>query len=485
MDQKLSQNQSQKLILSPQVRQYLRFLQLPLQQLEDAIEQEITENPALDEPQAPEEEQVSNSDDFSENSTEEKNKDEISELDFQEKLETLDRLDENLKDSFYPDLSKSYSKSNSDEDSQKRNYQETLLTQEETLNEFLTFQMNLLSLNNEEKDFSEEIIGTLNEDGYLSTPIEEIARTKQIPFDKALTILKKLQTLDPPGICAQNLVECLLLQLRRLNIDTHIEETIVKNHIDFLEKKDFIKLSRKTNTSIDRVKQAYKIISQCEPKPGRLFSPNESIAIVPDSYIFRDSDTGELVIEMNEEPLPRIRVNPDFKKMLRDKNLDKKTKEYVKNKVDSAFWLIKALEQRQSTLKEITHKIAESQSEFFDQGFSSLKPLRLKDIAEKINMHESTVSRGISGKYVRTPQGTIPYKSFFSTKMDSDTGSESQKSILEKIKTLVQKENSKKPLSDEKLVEILNAEGIKIARRTVAKYRGLLKMLPSHLRKER
>ena len=482
MQQKLSQIQTQKLTLSPQIRQYLKLLQLPIQQLESVLEQEINENPALEETSNPTDEPLGDDSEI-QNSSQEKTSDEdIAELDFQEKIKKLDELDENFKDSLYTDFSKN-SNTNSAEEEEKRSFTQSLITQEENLTDFLMFQMSMLDFSEEEKKIASEIIGNINEDGYLTANLEEMASSLQTSPEEIGRVLKSLQTLDPPGVCARDLTECLLLQLKRKTKDTHLAQNIVQNYISLLEKRDYLKLSKKLRASIDRVKDACNFISHLDPKPGRIFFKNESISVIPDANVYRDDESDELIIEMNDEPIPRLRINSQFRKMLKDKTLDAKAREFVKNKVNSAIWLMRALDQRQSTLKEITRKIVESQQEFFDKGFSSLKPLRLKDIAQTLNIHESTVSRAISGKYIRTPQGTIPYKSFFSTRMEGLEGPESQKSVMEKIRQLAQKENPDKPLSDEKLVEILQAEGIKIARRTVAKYRSLLKILPSYLRK--
>ncbi|MBI4971719.1 MAG: RNA polymerase factor sigma-54 [Candidatus Omnitrophica bacterium] len=484
MEHRLSQIQTQKLTLSPQIRQYLKLLQLPIQQLESVLEQEINENPALDEVSDSIEDQPLLQDEAGSTQTNKENEtnEDVSELDFKETLKKLDELDENFKESMYTDFSKTRNH-NSEEEEEKRNYLQSLITQEESLSDYLLFQMTMLDLSEEDQRLAAEIIGNVNEDGYLAVPLEDIASSLGKVPESLQTILEKLQTLEPPGVCARNLSECLLLQLKRRKEDTHLAQNIIQNHLPLLEKKDFLKLSKKTKASIDRVKEACQLIAHLDPKPGSIFYREESITVIPDANVYRDDDLGELVIEMNDEPLPRLRINAQFRKMLKDKSLDAKAKEFVKNKVDSAIWLIRALDQRQSTLKEITKKIVESQQEFFDRGFSCLKPLRLKDIGEALSIHESTVSRAISGKYIRTPQGTIPYKSFFSSKMEGVEGPESQKSVMEKIRTLAQNENPAKPLSDEKLVELLNADGLKIARRTVAKYRTLLKILPSHLRK--
>ncbi len=482
MQQRLSQIQTQKLTLSPQIRQYLKFLQLPIQQLESVLEQEINENPALEEISKNADENISEEAENQKSSSEIAENGDVEELDFQEKLKKLDELDENFKETLYTDFSKS-PRIRSAEEEEKQAFLQSIITQKESLEDFLIFQMHMLDLNHEEKTIAEEIIGDTSQDGYLTVSIEELAQTLRESPDKIEAVLVCLQSLEPPGIFARNLGECLLIQLKRKNTDTHLAQSIVQNYLPLLEKRDYLKLSKKLRTSIDRVKNACSLIAHLDPKPGRILSPDESLSVIPDAHVYKDDETGELVIEMNDEPIPQLRINAQFRKMLKEKKLDDKAKEFVKNKVNSAIWLMRALDQRQSTLKEITKKIAESQEEFFERGFSALKPLRLKDIAQTLSIHESTVSRAISGKYIRTPLGTIPYKSFFSTKMESIEGPESQKSIMERIRLLVHNENSGKPLSDEKIVEILRSEGIKIARRTVAKYRDLLKILPSYLRK--
>ena len=236
--------------------------------------------------------------------------------------------------------------------------------------------------------------------------------------------------------------------------------------------------------SVERVKNACTFITSLEPKPGRLFYPNEASAIVPDASIYRNDDNTKYVIEIHDERIPQLRINKKYSSMLKDKSIDAKTKDYLKSKINAAFWFIKAIDQRKSTLREITEKIVEAQADFFERGFAFLRPLRLKDIANDINIHESTVSRAISGKFINTPQGTIPYKKFFSNAMETEDGTfESQKSIMEKIRFLIENESPQKPYSDSKLVTLLKARGIKIARRTVAKYRELLRILPSHMRK--
>ena len=475
------QIQSQKLILTPQLRQYLRLLQQPLLELKQAVEQELAENPVLEEISLSGPDEVSLSD---------ISKDEapaaepLRELDFQNKLAALDRIDEEFKETPYS----GYDASEDDEDSlKKRNYQESIIQKATTLTDYLMWQLHFLDLNEEDTRIAEEIVGNIDEDGYLKVTVEEISKSLGQPAPSIEKVLALIQTLDPPGVGARDLREALLIQISKSEKISSLARKIVEEHFNLLEKKHLQDIARKLGVSEDSVKIAFHEIARLEPKPGRIFYSNEPITVVPDASVFPDEDNpGHYKIEIHQESVPRLKVSPSYRAMLKDKKVDAQTRAFLKSKIDSAMWLIQAVAQRKSTLRSITEEIVKAQYEFFDRGFSHLKPLRLKDISERIGIHESTVSRAIAGKYLETPQGTIPYRSFFSNKMETDDGSlESQKSVAERIRQLITDEDKKKPLSDEKLVKILSSEGIKIARRTVAKYRDLLKILPTHLRKER
>ena len=475
------QIQSQKLILTPQLRQYLRLLQQPLLELKQAVEQELAENPVLEEISLSGPDEVSLSD---------ISKDEapaaepLRELDFQNKLAALDRIDEEFKETPYS----GYDASEDDEDSlKKRNYQESIIQKTTTLTDYLMWQLHFLDLNEEDTRIAEEIVGNIDEDGYLKVTVEEISKSLGQPAPSIEKVLALIQTLDPPGVGARDLREALLIQISKSEKISSLARKIVEEHFNLLEKKHLQDIARKLGVSEDSVKIAFHEIARLEPKPGRIFYSNEPITVVPDASVFPDEDNpGHYKIEIHQESVPRLKVSPSYRAMLKDKKVDAQTRAFLKSKIDSAMWLIQAVAQRKSTLRSITEEIVKAQYEFFDKGFSQLKPLRLKDISERIGIHESTVSRAIAGKYLETPQGTIPYRSFFSNKMETDDGSlESQKSVAERIRQLITDEDKKKPLSDEKLVKILSSEGIKIARRTVAKYRDLLKILPTHLRKER
>lgn len=476
MEPRLTQHQSQKMALSPQIRQYLKLLQLPLPELEQAIEAELSENPLLEEKTvaASETEPPETTDGSAESEAAERTE----ELKFDGGVDPLTDLPE-----FVPDSDLSLGDPAAVQKS--KDYQESLLTKPEALWDFLSWQIRFLDLGDFELKIAEDIIGNINEDGYLTSPVEEISQRCHATSDEVEGVLKRIQELDPPGIAARNLPEALYLQLIKKGPRAALAAHIVRDHLNLLEKRDWHQLAKVLSVDIGRVRDAAEIIGHLDPRPGRIFYTEESTGVVPDAGIAYD-DNNNLKIEIYNESIPELRINPHYRRLLRDPQTDAKTKHFIREKIQNAMNLIRALSLRQSTLREITEAIVKAQPDFFEKGFAHLRPLRLKDIASQTSMHESTVSRAISGKYVSTPQGMIPYRSFFSTKVESAGGeAESQKSMMEKIRTLIQHESKAKPLSDQEIVKIFKAQGIVIARRTVAKYRDLLKILPSHMRREK
>ncbi|HNV87270.1 MAG TPA: RNA polymerase factor sigma-54 [Candidatus Omnitrophota bacterium] len=475
--------QSQKLILSPQLRQYLKLLQLPLLELRQAVEQELSENPVLEEISLSEKNDVPLSEVSSEE-TPASGSDPARELEFDRQIEALNKIDEEFKGSGYsnPETSDDEIK----ESVRNKNFQDTLMTSRPTLQESLLSQLSLLNLNERETEIAREIIGNIDDDGYLRAEPAEIAEKLNAHSEDAERVLNLLQTMDPPGVCARNLRECLMLQLKKASQEHSLAMSIVRDCFELLERKHFADIAKKLGVPADAVSKAFHQISSLEPKPGRIFLSGAPIQVVPDATVSEDENNpGRYKIEIHEESVPRLRISPYYRKMLKARNTDAQTKKFLREKVGSALLLIRGLAQRKSTLLQITEEIVRIQQEFLEKGFSHLKPLRMKDVAETIGIHESTVSRAIAGKYLATPQGTVPYRSFFSVKMETERESpESQKSVMERVKNLVDGENKKKPLSDQEIVKLLHADGIKIARRTVAKYRDLLKILPTYLRKE-
>lgn len=480
MEQRLSQQQTQKLILSPQIRQYLRLLQMPVTELSQAMDQELTENPLLEEKQeSPSEDSWETSSGEDEQPADNR---ETQELQLGESFDRLSKLEDEYGDAQFS----SYDVNNASDLQKKKDYRESLVTRPEALSDYLIWQIRFFDL--PEKDFkiAEYIIGNIDDRGYLQTSVEDIAQSLQTPPAKALEVLERIHQLEPPGVGARNLQEALVLQLKRQSPPDLLAIKIVQEHLPLLEKRDWAQIARVLNIDIEEVKKAAARIIRLEPRPGRSFYSEEPIAIVPDAVVTYDEETERFVIEITYEKTPSIRINPYYRRLIRDTKLDTKSREFLKNKLQDALNFMKAVKQRRSTLYEITSALVREQRPFFEKGFAYLKPLRLKDIAQDIGIHESTVSRAIQGKYIQTPQGTVPYRSFFSSKLETQSGeAESQKSIMEKIRFLIASESPQKPLSDQELVERLQKEGIRIARRTVAKYRELLRILPSHLRRKR
>lgn len=474
MEPKLSQNQSQRLILAPQLRQFLKLLELPIFELEQKVQEELEQNPVLEETKPASEEETASEPEAPETAQQQEPVHDIL-----REMETLDRT-RSLGD--FPSNSSAY---DPEEVQKSRDYRESILTKPPTLGDYLNWQLGLLELSAPEKEIAQEIIGNINDGGQLVASLEEIAQETGRAVQEIEQVLSKIQSLDPPGVGGRDLKEILLIQLRKLEGDTSLAQMVVQDHLSLLERKQFEPLARAINAPQDRIKEVAKQIARLEPKPGRVFYQEKPNYVVPDAEVSLSEDhEDELVIELNNDFIPSLRINREYRQMLKQKDLDPKAKAFLREKVQAAMDLIRSLSQRKSTLRLITEEIVKLQHDFFAKGFAYLKPLRLKDIAERVKVHESTVSRAIQNKYLDTPQGTIPYKSFFSNRLESTNGSvESQKSALECLKHLIAHENKKKPLSDAKLVQQLNQEGIQIARRTVAKYRDLLKILPAYLRK--
>lgn len=474
------QIQSQKLVLSPQIRQYLKILQLPLLDLRQAIAQELSENPMLEEIPQSADNEVSLSEMIdSDAGTSPENQDE---LDFQGKIEALAQIDRDFSDSFYPQ-----SNADSISDAQSlHDFQQASLQEGQSLLDFLSWQLQLLDLTPIELTIATELIGNIDENGYLQSDLADVQSRLNATEDQMNLMLETIQELDPPGVGGRNLREVLIIQAERTADFPALALEILKDHFDFLRKKQIHVLATHLKKSEADIRKAITLIAKLEPKPGRIFYASNNVSIVPDASVaISDSDEEIFTITIHQESVPHLKINQTYRKMITDKSVDRETRQFVREKLESAMNLLKSLAQRKSTLRLITEYLVQNQREFFLKGFAYLKPLRLKDIADHIGVHESTVSRALSAKYISTPQGTIPYKSFFSSSIATEDGSsESQKSTMEKIRKMIDAEDKKKPLSDAKIMALLEADGFKIARRTVAKYRDLLKVLPTHLRRE-
>ena len=469
MEPRLIQSQSQQLILSPQLRQYLKLLQLPLLDLQLSIQDELTQNPVLEE--AP--------DTSAQEETEQ-------EVEFDKLINRINSLSEDTSERLRHESD--FSHEDPETFDKKKRFKEAIITTKPTLFSYLEWQLNLLDLDEASLEIASEIIGNISDDGYFVGSTDEIAKTRNLESSDVEKILSLIQTLEPPGVGGRNLSEVLLIQLKARKSGS-IPQKIVTDFLPQLQRKQYDAIASTLAIDVSHVSKACELIGRLEPKPGRIFYQDESNAVIPDILINRtesDSEVPEYQIEINNEYIPELRISAKYRQMLKQKNLDAKTKAFLREKIQSAMLLIRAISERKSTLRQIAEELVKIQTNFLESGFAHLKPLRLKDIAQKLNIHESTISRAIQGKYVYCPQGTIPLKNFFSSSMTMEDGAqESQKSIIEKIRIMIDAEDKKKPLSDSKIMSLLKADGLDIARRTVAKYRDRLKILPAHLRKQK
>ncbi|SMC83617.1 RNA polymerase, sigma 54 subunit, RpoN/SigL [Desulfocicer vacuolatum DSM 3385] len=466
---------TQQLVMTPQLQQAIKLLQLSRLELAGMIQQEMEENPALEEAveDTPEENRQVEKEDPAP-ATEEA----VKEVTIDEKVR--DDIDWES----YINEYNSTGRVHTERDHQEAPNYEAFTSQKTTLEAHLQWQLLMNSPSETEEQIGSLIIGNLNIDGYLRASIEEIAESGKFEPDVVETVLATMQTFDPPGVCARDLKEALLIQVKRLGIDNPILERIISEHIKNLENKNYKKIASSLNISIENVIACVNVIKYLEPKPGRKFSSEEPHYILPDIYVYKDEDDYKVV--MNDDGLPKLKINRYYKESISNgTEIPKDAKAYLHEKMQAASWLIKSIHQRQKTIYAVMESIIKFQRDFFDHGVAHLKPMILKDVAEDIEMHESTISRVTTNKYAYTPQGMFELKYFFNSSIKRTNGDAmASESVKEKIKDLVAKEDPKRPLSDKKLAALLKEDNITIARRTVAKYREMLYILPSSKRKQ-
>jgi RNA polymerase sigma-54 factor len=483
----LQQRLSQQLVMTPQLRQAIKILQVSRAELETLVDQELTENPVLEEQQVDDKPEGvvevptvdgQNGADEWQADAEPKPEPEaaasVGEIDWKEYAENYSN-----------DIHGSTGHGAAGDDDDRRAALENILVKRTLLPDHLMWQLRLSDLSDPEKEVAGIIIGSLDKDGYLPIQVEEVAFLANTWPDVAIveSVLRRLQEFDPPGVAARSLAECLLIQLRQLEVpDDSLASRIVRDYLPMLESRRFDRLARELGATIEEVTEATKLVSVLEPKPGRDFTDQDTRYVTPDVHVHKVGD--EYVVTLNEEGLPRLRVSSFYRQML-GANGSPEARGYIQEKMRAAAWLIKSIHQRQRTLHMVTSSIVRFQRDFLDGGVAHLRPLVLKDVANDIGMHESTVSRATAGKYVHTPQGTLELKYFFTSSLRGGQGSEvSAESVKEKIRGIIAKEDARKPLSDQYIAELLGKEQIDIARRTVAKYRELMGILPSSKRKQ-
>ena len=456
--------QTQKLIMTPELRQAITVLQLSSLELETYVEQQLQENPLLEVGEEDTEQPV----------TEEKNTSE------EKESETRD-YDIDWQDYFHDSSDLGLPRAEVRREQNDYSY-EHFVSRAPSLMEHLLFQLGLSICTRRQQSLAEYIIGNINHNGYLNYQVEEMAQHLEVPGDEIKEAIALVQSFDPPGVGARNLQECLLLQLNHLGICDPLVHNVVENYLADLADGRYNRMSQQLGVPVREIQRVADLLKTLDPKPGRNFSGlNENRYIVPDIVLNKvDSD---YVIIINEVSIPRLTINNTYRSVLSQGKSDNKTRKYVEHKLNAAAWLIKSIEQRRLTLYKVTKCLVELQRDFLDYGVKYLKPLNLKTVADIVGLHESTVSRATSNKYVQIPQGVFEMKYFFSSGLSSSGGSVSAESIKKTIQEIVSGEDTGEPFNDQQIADILGRQGTRISRRTVAKYRDELGIPPIRKRK--
>ena len=479
---------SQKLIMTPQLQQAIKLLQLSRLELQQSLAQHLMENPLLDELQAEVEEgETGASEDKAEEAPTAASQDQTEEGGTPEERGSPEEFTASgWEEYFGSDRRAGASEYSSSSQDEFPSYEQTV-AKPTSLEEHLLWQLSLSGLSDRAKTLGRLIIGNLDDDGYLRIPLSEVVEGTDFTEADAESVLRDIHTFDPTGVGARDLSECLLLQLGHLGrnligslgarpgaLKGSVVESVILHHLKDLEKKQYPKIAKALNVSVDEVFQATKIIENLEPKPGRPFSNAQNYVIVPDVFVVKNE--GEWVVLLNDEGLPRMRISPYYKQLMASsQGGTPETKAYMDEKLRAAQWVIRSIEQRNKTIVKVVSSIVKFQEQFFDHGVQYLKPLVLKQVAEDIGMHKSTISRVKANKYMYCPQGMLELKFFFNAGLqhaDQPLDMHSSVSVREMIRKMVAEEDSRRPLKDEEIAARLRTQQVLIARRTVAKYRA-------------
>jgi RNA polymerase sigma-54 factor len=464
---------SQQLVMTPQLQMAIKLLQLSRIELLDTVRQELESNPML------EEVQDSTSNELLSDPPEIPA---ITDDSLTKEVKIEEKINESIDWDNYIDEYNAPGKIHFETERKETPSYEAFISRTESLNDHLLWQLLMTGPSKEDEDIGSLIIGNLNGDGYLDISVEELSNIGGFPPEKVEKVLSVIQTFDPAGICARNLSECLMIQANQLGLKGTIVTDVIKNHLNYLENKNIRAIAKALKAELKDVEAAVNIILGLEPKPGRKFSDEEPQYITPDIYVYKMEN--DFVIMLNDDGMPKLRVNSYYKKNIREE-MPSDAKSYIQEKMRSATWLIKSIHQRQKTIYRVMESILKFQRAFFENGISFLKPMVLRDIARDIEMHESTISRVTTNKYALTPQGVFELKYFFNSSINRTTGeSLASASVQDMIKKLIKNEDPRKPYSDDKIADILLNSNVNIARRTVAKYRDMLKILSSNKRKQ-
>lgn len=470
----LGLNLSQRLVMTPQLQQAIKLLLLSRMELTQVIEQEMMENPLLEEgePETPSESEVPAEEPQTVGDMEPTETATSSEETFDLKWEDYYLDEETRERGEYP--------ADSPEDAPS--YEQTL-AHPVSLTDHLLWQLNLSAMTGKEREVGTLLIGNIDDEGYLKVSLEEVSELMGVPLKQVESVLKVVQGFDPPGVAARDLRECLLIQVAALDLAGTLVEEIVKDHLPTLERRDYQKMAVACNASVKDILQGCKIIEHLEPKPGRPFFSQENTVVIPDVMVVK-TEAGYQVL-LNDDGAPKLKISAHYRSLLRSRDpVPEATRTYLEGKLRSALWLVRSIEQRNETIKRVAKSIVKFQREFLDQGLRALRPLVLRQVAEDIMMHESTVSRVTTQKYMLTPQGIYEMKFFFNNGLGHGEDEISAVVIRELIRKAVASESSSRPLKDQEIVEHLKGHHIDIARRTVTKYRVALRIPSSRRRRK-
>ena len=504
------QKQTQSLVLAPQLRQSLKILQVPALELRSAILEELQTNPLLEEVGSnddsldgeeiePSPDEISESEDSEFDNLPEENiktdenseqtdedwdepAEDLMDLDFSDEFSVLQEMQEDLREHYEREYEGEAQLGNSEAEEKRQFFFDSLVA-ETSLQEHLLDQLKMADTTEGQAKACEYLIGSLDENGFLTTPLSELGLLSELPLKDLQEGLKILQSFDPVGIASTDLQDCLIKQMEVRQWESTLAYRIVSEQFKLLVRRRVPELSRKLSHPTDAIHEALKQIAELDPAPGKRFSEDSNQAVAADAEVEKVGK--EWVIHLNNDYVPRLRLNKTYKELITKETLSAKEKEYVRNQMRAGKFLINSIEQRQNTIERITKKILEKQEDFFLHGTSKLHPMTMAQLAEEIEVHETTVSRATANKYLRTPHGLFPFKFFFTpgySGKDGDTVSNT--SVKEIIGTIIEQEDPKKPLSDRAIVDKLAERDIKLARRTVAKYREELGIAPTNLRRQ-
>jgi RNA polymerase sigma-54 factor len=469
LEQKLTMKMSQRLVMTPSLQQAIKLLQMSKLELVEEVQQELLENPVLEEGQL------------------EEGGSERADTESGEEAPTEDPFDAIDYEAYFREVEGDYTPRAPRELGEERPSFENTLAKQTNLADHLIWQLDMSTSADQVKEIGRAIIGNINQDGYLKASLEEIQQIGGFLLEEVESTLRLIQRFDPVGVGARDLVECLCLQLEHLGQAGTAAETIVQQHLSKGQNRRFRELSEALELEMEDLQAELEIIRALDPRPGQKYNTESSTYVVPDVYVVKIDD--EYQVLLNEDGLPRLRISPVYRRMVSrgaDPATPSEAKEYVRNKLRSAFRLIKSLEERQRTIFKVATSIVKFQRDFMDYGIDRLRPLVLRDVADDIGMHESTVSRVVNNKYMHTHRGVFEMRFFFHSGIASTHNGPSISSLTvkEKIRRIVAAEDSRRPLSDSAIVKILTQDGLQIARRTVAKYREELKIPSSSNRKQ-